>query len=189
MDYKDEILKDLERQDIHRVYLHGMPEDLERQIKALCIEYMGAVVDGQRAMRSAITRKAGWFILNFAFKMATLAMQHKDKEALALGIIALHLSEILNVDCRDAVDLIAKLAYAAQQCELVPAEYTMLVCPDFPPKFLEWFRKPGPVKVGPDADGNLVFQITDEALARKARWKENLDARRKKKIIPEAIQK
>jgi hypothetical protein len=45
------------------------------------------------------------------------------------------------------------------------------------------------VKVGPDADGNLVFQITDEALARKARWKENLDARRKKKIIPEAIQK
>jgi hypothetical protein len=57
----------------------------------------------------------------------------------------------------------------------------MAVCPDFPPKFLEWFRKPGSVKVGPGADGNLVFQITDEAKARRARWNEFLEAHRKKR--------
>jgi hypothetical protein len=176
-----EILKDLERQDIWHVRKQGMPQDLERQIKALCIDYMGAGLDGQKAIRSAITRKAGWFILSFAVDMATLAMKRKDNEALTLGIVALRISNILIVDYRDAYEPIAMLALAAQQCGFEPAEYTMLVCPDFPSEFLEWFSKPGPLMVVPDAEGSFVFQLTEEAKASKARMKEFLESRRQKR--------
>jgi hypothetical protein len=108
-------------------------------------------------------------------------MQRKDKEALSSGIIALHLSNIANIDYRDSGGVIARLAYAAQQCGLELAEYTTAICPDLSPKLMEWIRKPGPVNVGPDVDGNLVFKRTAEAEARRAHWKEFIKAHRDKR--------
>ena len=88
---------------------------------------------------------------------------------------------IANTDFRDSLGAIARLAYAAKQCELELAEYTVAICPDLSPKLMERIRKPGPVNVGPDADGNLVFKRTAEAEARHAQWKEFIKAHREKR--------
>jgi hypothetical protein len=47
-----------------------------------------------------------WFLLSFSSHMATRAMQRKDREALGCRIIALHLSNIANVDFRDSLGAI-----------------------------------------------------------------------------------
>jgi len=108
-------------------------------------------------------------------------MQRKDRVALNSGIIALHLSNVANIDYRDSWGAIARLAHAAQQCGLELAEYTTVVCPDVSPKLMEWIRQLGPVNVGPDVDGNPVFKRTAEAEARRARWNEFIKAHHKKR--------
>jgi hypothetical protein len=186
MNHVAEILEDLGRRDIYKVSKHGITEDLERQLESLCAEYRNGSPSGRGALTSAInyrkaTNRAQWLLLSFSSHMATRAMQRQDKEALSSGIIALHLSNIANIDYRDSGGVIARLAYAAQQCGLELAEYTTAICPDVSPKLMEWIRKPGPVNVGPDADGNLVFKRTAEAEARRARWKEFIKAHREKR--------
>ena len=186
MNHVAEILEDLYRRDIYKVSKHGITEDLERQLESLCAEYRNGSPSGRGALTRAInyrkaTNRAQWLLLNFSSHMATRSMRRKDKEALSSGIIALHLSNVANIDFRDSLETIARLSYAAQQCGLELAEYTTAICPDVSPKLMEWIRKPGPVNVGPDADGNLVFKRTAEAEARLAHWKEFIKAYREKR--------
>lgn len=181
MDQTSEILENLERQDVYRVWKHGMPEELEGQIRVLCTEYKNGSSDGKSALRAAITRHAGWFILSFVSRMAIVTMRRKDKDALTDGIIALHLSKIAEIDFRDAYGPTARLAFGAQQLGINLAEWTTVVCPEISPVLLEFMRRPGPVNVGPDSDGNLVFKVTPEAEARRARHKEFLKALREKR--------
>jgi len=180
------ILEDLERADIYAVSKHGITEDLEGQLESLCTEYRNGSPSGRGALTIAInhkkaTNRAQWFLLSFSSHMATRAMQRKDRVALSSGIIALHLSNVANIDYRDSWGTIARLAYAAQQCGLELAEYTTAVCPDVSPKLMEWIRQPGPVNVGPDVDGNPAFKRTAEAEARRARWNEFIKAHREKR--------
>jgi hypothetical protein len=186
MNHIAEILEDLERRDIYKVSKHGIMEDLERRLESLCAEYRNGSPSGRGALTTAInyrkaTNGAQWLLRSFSSHMATRAMQRKDRVALGSGIIALHLSNVANIDLRDSLETIARLAYAAQQCGLELAEYTKAVCPDVSPKLMEWIRKPGPVNVGPDVDGNLVFKRTVEADARHATWNEFIKARREKR--------
>ena len=181
-----EILEDLERRDIYEVTKHGITEDLERQLESLCTEYRNGSPSGRGALTTAInykkaTNRAQFLLQVFSCHIATRAIQRKDRVALSSGIIALHLSNVANIDLRDSLGPIAMLAYAAQQCGLELAEYTTAVCPDVSPKLMEWIRKPGPVNVGPDVDGNLVFKRTAEAEARRARWNEFINAHREKR--------
>jgi hypothetical protein len=180
------ILEDLERRDIYKVSKHGITEDLERQLESLCAEYRNGTPSDRGALTTAInyrnaTNRAQWLLQSFSSHMATRAMQRKDRVALSSGIIALHLSNVAHIDFRDSLGTIARLAYAAQQCGLELAEYTTAVCPDVSPKLMEWIRKPSPVNVGPDVDGNLVFKRTAGAEARRARWNEFIKAHREKR--------
>jgi len=176
-----ESLDVLEKQDIYSLWKRGMPEDVESQVKLLCIEYRNATPKDRSVVRSIVSRKATWVILQFAVTMATRAMQNKDKESLGFGISALVLSNIVDVDLRDALEPVARLAYAAQQCGLELAEYTTAICPEVSPKLMEWIRKPRPVHVGQDANGNLVFKRTAEAEARRTHWNELIKAHREKR--------
>jgi hypothetical protein len=113
-----EILEDLYRRDIYKVSKHGITEDLERQLEALCAEYRNGSPSRRAALTSAInyrkaTNRAQWLLLNFSSHMATRSMQRKDKEALSSGIIALHLSNVADIDFRDSLGAIARLAYGA----------------------------------------------------------------------------
>lgn len=180
------ILEDLERRDIYKVWKHGVPEDLERQLESLCAEYRNGSPSSRDALTTAInhrkaTNRAQWFLLSFSSHMATRAMQRKDKETLSSGIIALHLSNIANIDFRDSFGAIGQLAFSAQQCGIRLVEYASLVCPDLSPRLVEFMKNPGPVKVGPDAHGDLVFQRSDEDEARRARWNEFIKAHREKR--------
>lgn len=185
-----EILEDLERRDIHKVWKYGITEDLEGQLESLCAEYKNGSQSGRGALTTAInyrkaTNGAQWFLLNFSSHMATHAMRHKDKEALSSGIIALHLSNIANIDFRDSFGAIGGLAFAAQECGLELAAIASEVCPDLSPKLIEFMKSPRPVKIGRNANGDLVFQRTDESIAREkaaiAFRKELTEARRLKK--------
>ncbi len=181
------ILEDLERRDIHKVWKHGITAELERQLESLCAGYRSGSPSSRGALTTAInyrkaTNRAQWFLLSFSSHMATRAMQHKNKEALSSGIIALHLSNIANIDFRDSFGAINRLAFSAQQCGLEVTEYASLVCPDLSPRLVEFMKNPSPVKVGPDANGDLVFQRSNEAIARDARRKELTEARRAKRL-------
>ena len=116
--------------------------------------------------------------------MATRAMQRKDKEALSSGLIALHLSNIANIDFRDSLGAIDRRVLSAQHCGLQVTEYASIVCPDLSPKLVEFMRNPRPVKVGPDAHGDLVFQRSDEVEARRIRRDEFMRARRQERHLP-----
>jgi hypothetical protein len=191
MNQIEEILEDVHNRDIHKVWKHGFTEDLESLLEFLCTEYRnGAPGDrggltARIASRTPHTNRAEWFLLSFSSHMATRAMRHKDKAALSSGIIVLHLSNVAHIDFRDSLWPIAGLAFAAQQCELELTEYASQVCPDLSPKLVEFMKAPRPVKVGRNANGDLVFQRSDEAIAREnaaiARRKELTDARRAKR--------
>ena len=186
MDQISEILESMETLDVHGVWKGGMSPDTARQIAVLCEKYREMDSGVRAAMRSAVSRKAGWFILAFVSRMALVAVREKDREALANGILALILSKTAEVDYRDAYKPIAKLAYAARQCGVDLAEYSMETCPETPVALIGFMRKPGPVKVGPDADGNLVFQVTDETLARGGASEGLVGALRKKRAASKA---
>lgn len=184
MNHIAEILEDLERRDISKVWKHGITEDLERQLESLCAEYRNGSPIDRGALTTAInyrkaTNRAQWFLLSFSSHMATRALQRKDKEALSSGIIALHLSNIADIDLRDSLGALDRLAFSAQHCGLQVTEYASLVCPDLSPKLVEFMENPRPVKVGPDAHGDRVFQGSDEAEARRVRRDELTRARRK----------
>jgi len=190
MNQIEEILEDLHRRDIYKVWKYGFTEDLGRLLECLCTEYRHGTPGDRCALAAQITsrtphtNRAEWFLLSFSSHMATHAMRHKDKEALSSGIIALHLSNIANIDLRDSLWPIGGLAFAAQQCGLELTAYASQVCPDLSPKLVEFMRNPRPVKVGRNADGDLVFQRSDEAIAREsaaiARRKELRETRRAK---------
>jgi hypothetical protein len=135
-----EILEDLERRDIDKVWKHGITEDLESQLEWLCAEYRNGSPSDRGALTTAInyrkaTNRAQWFLLSFSSQMATCAMQRKDKEALS-SVIALHLSNIANIDFRDSLGAFDRLAFSAQHCGLQVTEYASLVCPDLSPKLV-----------------------------------------------------
>jgi hypothetical protein len=189
MKHVAEILEDLERRDVYKVWKHGIMEDLERQLESLCAEYRKGSPSDRGALTTAInsrkaTNRAQWFLLSFSSHMATRAMQRKDEEALSSGIIALHLSNIENIDFRDSLGAVARLAFSARHCGLQVTEYASLVCPDLSPKLVEFMKNPRPVKVGPDAHGDLIFQRSDEAEARRIRRDEFMRARRKERHLP-----
>lgn len=191
MNQIEEILEDLHRRDIHTVWKHGFSEDLERILECLCTEYRNGTPGDRDTLTARITsrtphtNRAEWFLLSFSSHMATRAMRHKDKEALSSGIISLHLSNIAHIDFRDSLWPIGGLAFAAQQCGLELTAYASEVCPDLSPKLVEFMKTPRPVKVGRNASGDLVFQRSDEAIAREnaatARRKELTEARQAKR--------
>jgi hypothetical protein len=144
MNHIAEILEDLERRDIHKVWKHGITEDLERQLESLCAEYRNGSPSGRGALTTAsnlrkATNRAQWFLRrrSFSSHMATHAMQRKDRVALSSGIIALHLWNVANIEYRDSWGTIARLAYAAQPRGLELAEYTTAVCPDVSLRLME----------------------------------------------------
>ena len=117
-----EILEDLQRRDIYKVWKYGVPEDLERQLESLCGEYRNGSRSSRDALTTAInqskaTNRAQWFLLSFSSHMAIRAMQRKDKESLSSGIIALHLSNIANIDFRDSFEAIGQLAFSLSTAE------------------------------------------------------------------------
>jgi|HubBroStandDraft_1064217.scaffolds.fasta_scaffold859211_1 hypothetical protein len=143
-----EILQDLERRDIYKVSKRGVTKDLEKQLEMLCSEYRNGSPDSRGALTAAInhgkaTNRAQWFLLSFSSHMATRAMQCNDKGALGSGIIALHLSNIANIDLRDSFGAINKLAFSAQQCDVEVTEYASLICFDLAPAIVEFMKSPG----------------------------------------------
>jgi hypothetical protein len=183
MDKISEILNGLEKQDIFRVWKSGMPPEMERRIRVLCTEYKNQTPDSRTGLRSAIKQKAGWFILAFVNRMAIVALRANDKSALTDGVIALHLSRITEVDFRDAYEPVARLAFCAKQLGIDLAEWSLAVCPEISSTLVKFMRNPGPVNVGPDADGNLSFRVTPEAEARRACRYEMVKKRPRKKSI------
>lgn len=157
MEELKEILEDLERRDSYSTLKLGMPQDVEREIGVLCAAYQNATAEGREAMRLAITRKATFVILHYSSRMATLAMQRKDKEVLDLGLVALDLSNAVNVNSRDVLGQIAQLAFAAKECGVEIPDRATAVLPEFSPQLLEMLKHPGLVRVVRDKQGKRVF--------------------------------
>jgi hypothetical protein len=146
------ILEYPERQDIHGLIQHGMPEELQREIKALCIEYRGATSEDRNAAKSAVVSQATnatVIILFFVSRMAELAMQQGDKEAIDLGLAALDLSNIMKVDFRDAGGSASRLAFAAERCglDIDIVERAQAMIPDLSPQLLRFLQHPRPPRV------------------------------------------
>jgi hypothetical protein len=154
------ILENLERQDIYRLAKYGMPEELQREIKALCVEYRDATTEDRNAAKSAVisqATKATGVILSFVSRMAELAMQQGDKEALDLGLVALDLSNIMKVDFRDAGGAASRLAFAAERCGINVIDRAQAMIPDISPQLLLFLQHRKPPRVELDGEGKLIF--------------------------------
>lgn len=147
----------VERQDIYQMLKHGMSEEVAKQIEAFCIEYRGADHARQSEMKSAISRKGTVIFLGFVGHIATLAMQRKDREALDIGILAFDLSNIMDVDFRDAFGSISQLAFAASECGVQLADRMPEVVGKVSSRLLKMLIDPKPARVTRDERGNLVF--------------------------------
>lgn len=151
------IFEALDRQDILWINRNGLPEDLEVEVTKLCRHYQNAGLEERSTIRSAITPTAMVVVQNFVSKMATVAMQQKDKDALDCALIALDLSNIMKVDYRDAFHHVSQLAFAANECGVdIVAQVTTLI-PDASPRLLEMFSHPAPARIVRDTEGHLTF--------------------------------
>jgi hypothetical protein len=152
-------LKLLGQQDIHKLLTGGMPEPLVEEIKARCSEYQIASPEGRSQAKAAVlTERAGTaVILIFVTRMATLAMQLKDKEALDIGLVALDLSSVMKVDYRDAMGPASVLAFAAKECGVDIVERAKVMIPDISPQLTLFLAEPGQPKLARDGEGRLIF--------------------------------
>jgi hypothetical protein len=160
------------QQDIYRTSKHGMSPELEEDLTTLCTEYRQASAEYRNLISSAISRKATWFLLAFVHRLSTHALQQKDIQALNLGLIALGLSNIVNIDWRDGMGGITQLAYVAELCGLKIADQAIAVIPDLSPKLLDLIKKltrePIVMHLKEDADGKPIFWKTCKATASTA---------------------
>ena len=155
MDEVKKILQDLERRDSYSVMKLGIPPDVEREISVLCAAYRNT--ENPEAMKAAITRKATVLILVYVSRMATLAMQRKDKDSVDSGLVALDLSNAVNVDPREAAAHVAQLAFSAKECGLVLMDRATSLLSDISPQLLEMMKSPGLVRIVRDKQGRRVF--------------------------------
>jgi len=153
----DAILKELDRQDLHAIVEAGIPLEIKTQIKVLCTAYRPAQLEAKKEIRSAVTRNATVVLLTFVSAMATLAMQEKNEEALDLGLVALDLSNIMQIDFRDAFTHVAQLAFAAVECGVNPAAHALSVIPEISAQLLEMFGHFKPPRVTRNSQGDLIF--------------------------------
>jgi hypothetical protein len=151
------IVQNLERQDIHRMLRSGMAEEMALEVRNLCLEYIAADTEKRRFMKSAITQQASPVVLHFTSRMATLAMQRGDKEAIDLGLAAFDLSNIMLIDPRDAFGPIGRLAFAAEQCDVDLLDRATVIIGGISPQLMQVFTGPKPAQVERDAEGNLCF--------------------------------
>ncbi len=153
----DTIVENLDEQDVLRINKYGLSDDIEREVSALCTEYCRLDTKERGVMRSKLGRKGSVVVLSFVSRMATLAMQRKDVDALDRGLVALDLSNIMKIDFRDAIGYVARLAFAANRCGVELVGRGLAVIPEVSPKLLELLQNPGVPRVTRDGDGNLVF--------------------------------
>jgi len=151
------IVEVLDRQDILWINRNGLPEDVEAEVTKLCRHYQNAGLEDRSTIRSAITRHAMVVVQNFVSKMATVAMQQKDKDALDCGLIALDLSNIMKVDFRDAFHHVSQLTFAANECGIDVVAQVATLIPDASPRLLEMFSHPSPARIVRDTEGNRTF--------------------------------
>lgn len=160
MDDLHTILEDLERRDVHRTLKTGMPEEIEKEIKDLCASYRSANPEDRAVLKRRMSAKQRWMILHFASRMAELAMQVGDKEAIDLGLVAFDLSNIMNVDFRDAFGSVGTLAFAARRCGVDIVDRAKALIPDTSDQLLLIFQHPKEPRTLTDSKGNLVFRNT-----------------------------
>ena len=154
----DTVFKEMDRQDLLAVTRHGLSDDLLRRIRVLCTEYRRVQPETRNEMRTAVTSNATVVLLRFVTAMAVLAAQKKDKEALDLGLVAFDLSNIMRIDFRDAYIPVARLAFAATECGVRPADRASVVIPDISPRLVEMFTYKQPLTfLTDDSAGNPVF--------------------------------
>jgi hypothetical protein len=154
----DTVVKNLERQDLHRMLRDGMSDDVAQEVKSLCMEYIAQNTEMRTAMKSAITRKASSALLYFTSRMATLAMQRLEKEAIDLGLAAFDLSNIMQIDPRDAFAPVGRLVFAAKLCDVDLLERAKAIFNDISPQLMKIIANPRPAQVARDAKGNLIFE-------------------------------
>jgi hypothetical protein len=137
-----------------------MSPEMEKNIQALCTEYREAPAENRAAILSSITRQATVIILCFAGRVATRALQDKDITTLNLGLVALGLSNFINVDYRDGAASVVELAYVAQLCGLNIVEQAIATIPDLSPKLLNLIKRltsePIVMHLQEDSKGNLI---------------------------------
>jgi hypothetical protein len=151
------ILTRLEQQDLHQILTHGMSEEVEKDVRNLCTAYQSATIERRTAIKAGIAGKSAWIALAFVSRMATLAMQQKNKDALDLGLVAFDLSNIMTLDPRDAFAPIGRLAFAAKECDVDLIERATAIISDMSPQLMQVIKNPKPPRVVRDDEGNLMF--------------------------------
>jgi hypothetical protein len=136
------VLDTLERQDFHALLTKGLPDEISNQIGNFCKEYRSTSLELRSALKSKVSRKTTAVMLLFVRDMAKLAMRQKDRERVDLGLIALDLSNIANVDWRDALAPASQLAFAAKQCNIDVVDRARKVIPDLPSILEEMLKHP-----------------------------------------------
>jgi hypothetical protein len=151
-------LEALDQQDLYLVTRQGVPQDITDKIEIVCSEYRAASAGAKWGIRLAVSRRATVVLLSFAHRRATLAVQEKSTTALEQGLIALHLSNIIDIDFRDAFHPVGCFLAAGRECGVDASERAIEVLPDLSPRLANMFNQTPPWIITRDAGGNVAFQ-------------------------------
>jgi len=151
------IWEKLEKLDLHGLLVHGMPEEFEAEIRMLATEYLRSSIEIRNTTKSLVTGKISPVILVFASRMAELSMQRKDPLALDLGLAAVDLSRIMEIDPRDVFGIAGNLAYGAHRCGVDVLTRARAVIPDISNQLLIALESPLAPRILEDSEGNLTF--------------------------------
>jgi hypothetical protein len=151
-------LEALDQQDLYRVMRQGVLQDITDKIEFVCSEYRTASAGAKWEIRLAVSRRATVVLLGFVHRRATLAVQERSTTALEQGLIALHLSNIIDIDFRDAFHPVGCLLAAGRECGADASERAIEVLPDLSPRLASMFNQTAPLIIIRDAGGNVAFQ-------------------------------
>jgi hypothetical protein len=157
MESMNAVVQDLEKQDIHRLLSEGMSSELVDELEGVCESYLEADAERRKNMRATITGKGTSVILIFLGQVANRALQLKDIGAIDVGIAALDLSNIMNIDYRDAFGPASVLSYAAKQCGIDVVHRARTLLPEISSELIELLSRPKQPRLARDVDGNVVF--------------------------------
>ena len=150
------LLRSIESKDIYSIAKGGMSDEIQQELTTLCSFYSSATSVEKARIREEINARTTTILLGFVSRMATLALGG-NTPMLDVGLLAVELSNVVQVDMRDAFGPLSQLSYAAKLHKVDLISRAELVIPDIADGIIPVLRNPLTPRTMRDSEGRLMF--------------------------------
>lgn len=137
----ESMISNLEAVDLYAVSQHGLGLFAKLQLQSLCEIFISSNAEIQGYIRSITTRKVSWLLTSFATDQLSQGLNNPSEFSLKFAVSALDLAEIVSIDYRDSISLIAELQYLAQLLNVELINFCNSVLPLTSREILDQFKQ------------------------------------------------